>query len=163
VEGVHFRLDNGWESPREVGRRAAAGALSDIAAMGAEPGELYLVLGLPAGFADDQALELVRAAIALAADCGVLLAGGRVGAAPVLRVAATAVGWAEHERQLVGRDGARAGDLVGVTGRLGAAGAALALRSGRASAVKGDEAVLGRAGHPVPRLSEGRALARAGT
>src|ERR1019366_7666348 len=50
IEGVHFRLADGWASPAEVGHRAMAGALSDLAAMGAEAGEAYLVLGLPHDF-----------------------------------------------------------------------------------------------------------------
>ena len=66
VDGVHFRLREGWATPAEVGSRALAGALSDLAAMGAEPGEAYLVLGLPEGFGEEQALELVRGAEELA-------------------------------------------------------------------------------------------------
>src|ERR1700733_1018572 len=50
VEGVHFRLDEGWASAGEVGHRALAGALSALAAVGGDPGEAYVVLGLPAGF-----------------------------------------------------------------------------------------------------------------
>jgi thiamine-monophosphate kinase len=162
VQGVHFRLEDGWATPAEVGHRALAGALSDLAAMGADPGEAYLVLGLPANFGEEQALELVRAAGALAARTGTVIAGGDIVAAPVLMVSVTAVGWADSEEQLVGRDGALPGDLVGVTGRLGAAGLALAVMEGRAVGTAGVEAALERARRPLPRLSEGRALAAAG-
>ena len=161
VDGVHFRLADGWASAGEVGHRALAGALSDLAAMGADPGEAYLALGLPAGFTETQALELVRGAIALAVDTGTVIAGGDVVASPVLTVAVTAVGWAEREQRLVGRDGAVGGDLVGVTGRLGGAGAGLAVMAGRASST-GAEAALARARRPMPRLQEGGALAAAG-
>ncbi len=83
VEGVHFRLGEGWASPAEVGHRAMAGALSDLAAMGAEPGEAYLALGTAAGISSEQqALALVRAAGALAAASGTTIAGGDVVAAP---------------------------------------------------------------------------------
>ncbi len=161
VEGVHFRLAEGWATAGEVGHRALAGALSDLAAMGADPGEAYLALGLPAGFAEAQALELMRGAIALADETGTVIAGGDVVASPVLSVAVTAVGWAERDQPLVGRDGAVAGDLVGVTGRLGGAGAALAVMAGRA-APRDAGAALARARRPMPRLREGRALAGAG-
>jgi len=162
VEGVHFRLADGWATPAEVGRRALAGALSDLAAMGADAGEAYLALGLPAGFGEEEALELIRGAGALAAATGTSILGGDVVSAPALTVCFTVVGWADSADQLVGRDGALAGDMVGVTGRLGGAGAALAVMEGRASRSPAAEAVLARFSHPAPRLAEGRALAGAG-
>ncbi len=162
VEGVHFRLRDGWVTPRQVGHRALAGALSDLAAMGAEAGEAYLVVGLPAGFSEEQSLELVRGAESLAAQTGTTIAGGDVVSAPVLTVCVTVVGWAEKADELVGRDGAVAGDLVGVTGRLGGASAALAVLEGRVSPSPGAAAALARMREPAPRLAEGRALAAAG-
>jgi thiamine-monophosphate kinase len=162
VDGVHFRIAEGWRTSREVGRLALAGALSDLAAMGADPGEAYLLLGLPGDFSEEQALELVRGAKQLAEECDTLIAGGDVVSAPALTLSVTAVGWAERAEQLVGRDGALQGDLVGVTGTLGAAGAALAVMEGRAQAGAPAERLLARARNPTPRLAEGRALAQAG-
>src|SRR5271155_252166 len=135
VEGVHFRLADGWATPAEVGRRALAGALSDLAAMGADTG---------------------------AARTGPTILGGDVVSAPAVTVCFTVVGWADSADQLVGRDGALAGDIVGVTGRLGGAGAGLAVMEGRASRSPAAEAVLARISDPMPRLAEGRALAAAG-
>jgi thiamine-monophosphate kinase len=166
VEGTHFRLGRGRASTAEVGWRALASALSDLAAMGAEAGEAYLALGLPRGIGEQDALELVRSAAALARETGAQIAGGDVVTAPALSVSVTVVGWAKREQELVGRDGARAGDLVGVTGTLGAAAAALALHEAPAAVLDvaggAGAAVLARAREPWPRLKEGRALAAAG-
>jgi thiamine-monophosphate kinase len=162
VEGVHFRLGAGWSTPAEVGHRALAGALSDLAAMGAYAGEAYLMLGLPADLGQAGALELVRAARLLAEDSGTAIIGGDVVSAPALTISVTAIGWAERAEELVGRDGALSGDLIGVTGALGSAGAALAVMEGRAPRSAGGDAAIARAALPMPRLREGRALAEAG-
>ncbi len=75
VEGIHFRRE--WLSDEQIGHRALAAALSDLAAMGALPGEAYLVLGFPAGTdADTRCWELPAARGSLAARLGVTIAGG---------------------------------------------------------------------------------------
>jgi thiamine-monophosphate kinase len=162
VEGVHFRLDDGWATPAEVGHRALAGALSDLAAMGAEPGEAFISIGLPAGFAECDALALAAAADMLALRSGTAIAGGDVVASPVLSVSVAVTGWAEREEQLIGRSGACEGDVIGVTGELGASAAALAALEGRVPQSKAIEACVRRARAPEPRLVEGHALAAAG-
>jgi thiamine-monophosphate kinase len=162
VEGVHFHLDADWMSAREVGQRALASALSDLAAMGAEPGEAYLVLGLPSGLSERQALDIVAGAQQLAQLSATEILGGDVVSSPCLMIAVTVVGWAEHERQLIGRDGARPGDLVGVTGQLGGAGAALNILQRRVDSRLSAPELLDRLRRPTPRLAEGRALAASG-
>jgi thiamine-monophosphate kinase len=154
VDGVHFSLST--HSPADVGHKALATALSDLAAMGAGPGEAYVALALPPGF--EGALQLVDAMRALADELGVALAGGDVVSSPVLAVTVSVTGWSEAAERLVYRSGARPGDLVGVTGELGGSGAGLrALQRGETHGPLVD-----RHRRPQPLLAAGLALAAAG-
>lgn len=157
VDGVHFR--SAQLSGEEIGHRALAAALSDLAAMGVQPGEAYLALALPAETEIAYAVELARGAQALAGATGVTIAGGDVTRAPAVIVSFTVVGWTADPGAVIGRDGAMPGDLVASTGTLGGSGAGLAVLDGRA---RGPAALTARYARPEPRLAEGMALAAAG-
>jgi len=136
VEGVHFLLDRlTW---RELGFRAAAVNVSDLAASGALPEGLLVSLALPG------ATELadVLAFYEGIAESGVAVVGGDTTASPVVSISVTALGRSER---VPGRAGARPGDMLVVTGPLGGAGAAF--RDGRYL-------------RPPLRVDEGRDLAR---
>ena len=143
-----------------------AAALSDLAAMGAEAGEAYVSLALPPGMAADDALAAGRAMAALAERTGTTMAGGDVVAAGCLVITICVTGWADSEDELVGRDGARPGDLVGVTGDLGASAAGLLVLQGAAEAAGAEVAALDRLvlrhRRPEPLLAAGRLIAAAG-
>ena len=103
---------------------------------------------------------------AIAERAGATIAGGDVSSSATLTVTVTVVGWVADPGELVGRDGARAGDVVVVTGELGAAGAGLALLEGDAdgATLPADTraSLHERYARPQPRLAAGRALSRLG-
>jgi thiamine-monophosphate kinase len=164
VEGVHFR--RGQASLAQIGRKALATALSDLAAMGAEAGEAYVVLGAPTDLSEAECLELIDGIAALASATGTTLAGGDVSRAPVLTLAVTVVGHAPTPDLFVSRGGAQPGDSLVLTGEIGGAAAGLLLlkRPELANAVSPQTAARLRARQldPTARLAAGRALTLAG-
>jgi len=164
VEGVHFRRETA--TPEAIGRKALAAALSDLAAMGAIAGEAYVQLGLPEDIHEEEVLGLADGMAGVAASTGVEILGGDISRAPVVLAAVTVVGHAGSAGELVRRSGASVGDVVCVTGDLGAAGAGLVLLEdpGLADAIAADsaDAMRSRQLSPQPRLAAGRALAATG-
>jgi thiamine-monophosphate kinase len=162
VEGVHFSRDGAGLG--QLGSKALATALSDLAAMGAEPGEAYVVLTVPPDLDEEACLEAVDGMVALAEATGTTLAGGDVTRGPVLAFAVTVVGHASTAESFVRREGARPGDALLLTGELGGAAAGL-LAAGAAVPGLSDRnsaALARRQLEPLPRLAAGRALAAAG-
>ena len=135
VENVHFRLD--WLDWRALGFRAAAVNLSDLAACGATPQALLVTLAVPGSTLTADVIAFYEGL----AEVGVPVVGGDTTSAESVLISVTALG---HSARVPGRAGARPGDLLVVTGPLGAAG--VAFRAQRYAA-------------PPVRLEEGRALA----
>ncbi|MFL5616766.1 MAG: thiamine-phosphate kinase [Gemmatimonadaceae bacterium] len=153
VEHVHFRRE--WLTPREIGARAAAAALSDLAAMGATPAGLLLALGVPPAWRSElDALARGVGEVAAAALCPIV--GGNVTRAGELSLTITVLG---TSRRPLERAAARAGDALYVTGTLGGPGAALDALLRGATPRDVDRA---RFAAPTPRIAEGRWLAEHG-
>jgi thiamine-monophosphate kinase len=154
VEAVHFRLE--WMDHEEVGWRAAAAALSDLAAEGAEPAGLLAAVVVPASGTDAQLTALMSGVGAAGHSVGAPVIGGDLVSGPSWSIAVTVLGWTVRP---VGRSGARPGDELWVTGALGGARAALAAWR------RGDEPLPeARAAfvRPEPRINAGRWLAAHG-
>ncbi len=147
VDGVHVRRDT--HSPADIGHIALAVNLSDVAAMGATPVAALVGLGVPSDLTADAVDEIYAAMEHLAARHDMSVVGGDVSASPVLTLL---------------RSGGRAGDLLVVSGPLGASAAGLLLLHDPALAAGIPEADDLRHAHrrPVPRVDDGLHLAEAG-
>ncbi|MGQ9778550.1 MAG: thiamine-phosphate kinase [Bacillota bacterium] len=159
VEGRHFLRQH--ITPYQLGRKALAVNLSDIAAMGGTPRHVLVSIGLPPDLGVEFVEGIYEGMKGLAAATSVNIVGGDTVAAPVLTLDLTVLGEVESER-LVLRCGARPGDLLLVTGELGASAAGLALLlAAKKTAVPEEVARSLLAAHlePRPRLAEGRFLA----
>ncbi len=153
LEGVHFRRE--WLSLQEIGYRATIASLSDLAAVAAEPIGLLIAATIPAGIAES--IEMLADGIGIAArESGCPIVGGDLTGGDRISLTMTVLGAAASP---VGRDGARVGAGIWVTGRLGAPGAAVrALLAGELPSAEHYP----RFARPVARLAEARWLAEAG-
>ncbi len=168
VDGTHARLDLGdpLEAARAFGWRSVTTALSDLAACGAAPGEAYVALTVPRATPDAVLLALGDGLGEAARAFGVDVVGGDVTSGRHVVASVTVVGWLQESEQPLVRSGAEPGDLVGVTGALGLAGAGLALELSQArdGCVEPEASAALREAHrrPLPRTDVGARLREAG-
>ena len=148
AEGIHFRLD--WTSFSDLGYKAAAVNLSDLAALGAEAEGLLVALGAPAEAELEHVVELYEGLN----EAGVPVVGGDTTRTPSWFLSVTAFGWSER---VPGRAGARPGDVLVVTGPLGGSAAG---RYVLESELDGFDELIEAHRRPPLRLEEGRTLAR---
>jgi len=154
VDGVHFRRD--WLTPEEIGWRATASALSDLAAAAAVPAGMTVALTLPADFPESALLAVMRGVGDAAARAGCTVLGGDLTGGGTLSLTITVFG---HAARGVSRRGAQPGDGLWVTGTLGGARAGLlAFQDGRTP----PPAARAAFAHPHPRLAAGQWLAACG-
>ena len=153
VENVHFRRH--WLKPREIGYRAAAAALSDLAAMGAEPMGLLCALAMPESWRRD--LDAVAEGVGdAAAAAGAPILGGDTSRGSELVITCTVLGSA---RDPILRSTAQPGESLFLTGRLGGPFAALRMLEDGKEPVPAHRERFAR---PVPRVREGVWLAEQG-
>ncbi len=155
VEGIHFR--RAWSSARDIGHKALAVNLSDLAAMGATPRALLLSLALPPDYPLDDFDALLDGLLTLATSAKMPLVGGNITRSPGgLHIDVTAIG-AVRPRRVMRRAGARPGDRLFVTGALGAAAVGLV------SLAAGTDACVDAQRRPAPRLRTGTIVANTRT
>jgi thiamine-monophosphate kinase len=157
VEGVDFT--RAAMSLEDAGWRAMAANVSDLAAMGARPVLATVALGVPETTGVEEVIELYRGLAACAAHCKLAIAGGDLSRADALTIAIAVVGEVRASNAKT-RAGGRPGDVLAVTGALGAARAGLELTR-KPEPIPGDlkRRALHALRHPEPRVAEGRFLA----
>jgi thiamine-monophosphate kinase len=153
IENEHFREE--WITPFEIGARATAAALSDLAAMGARAESILVAFTVPDAWRE-RLIAIADGIAATLTPTGGRIIGGNISRGATFGITTTAIGSATR---VVRRSGARAGDRLLVTGRLGGPGQALRCwRDGTQPDAWSRE----RFAHPVPRLAEGEWFADAG-
>jgi len=162
IQDVHFSLDiPSWE---ELGWRAMAANLSDIAAMGGLPKYALVSLALPDNTEVDDVTALYRGMIELAQRFEVAIVGGDMSSAPLLVINITILGSTKsQDKHILTRSAAKVGEKVAVTGYLGGATAGLEMLTKNLQFDSEATASLKKAFlHPLPRIAEGRALVEQG-
>ena len=158
IQDVHF--PSGIAPWKELGWKALAINLSDIAAMGGIPGYALVSLALPNDTEVDDVTALYTGMIELAKQCGVAIIGGDISSAPLVAITITILGSTKNrDKHILTRSAAKPGELVAVTGYLGAAAAGLEMLTKKLQFNPEATACFNRAFlHPYPRIAEGQLL-----
>ena len=159
VEGIHFTRDTTpW---RELGWKAVAANISDVASMGGQPTYALITLGLPPETVVADIEEMYRGVLEIADEFGMAVVGGDIVGSPVIFITTALTGVTGSAPML--RSNARPGDSVAVTGYVGSSGGGLKLMLEEPGAA-GDSADYLRGAHrrPVPAVRQGRLLSKAG-
>ena len=160
IQDVHFPA--GTASWPELGWKALAVNLSDIAAMGGTPRYALVSLALPPDTEVDDVTALYTGMLKLAKQHGVTIIGGDISRAPLVIITVTVLG-GNPKKQILTRSSAKAGELVAVTGNLGAAAAGLEMLNKKLKFETKAAARFRQAFFkPTPRLTEGRLLVEQG-
>ncbi len=161
IQGIHFSLDiTPW---KELGWKALAINLSDIAAMGGVPKYALVSLAVPDDTEVDDVTDLYQGMIELAQQFGVAIVGGNISSSPIVAINITVFGNARSQDKLLTRSGAKVGDKVAVTGYLGAATAGWEMLTKGLQIDPEASAFLKSAFlHPYPRIAEGQLLVDTG-
>ncbi len=160
IQGVHYNpAITPWQ---EAGWKALAVKLSDIAAMGGIPRYALVSLALPTDTEVDDVKNLYTGMLKLAKQYGVTIIGGDISNAPLVAISITILG-SSPTKQILTRAAAQPGEMVAVTGRLGAAAAGLeVLSKGRKLDPEAATRLKNAFLHPTPRIAEGRLLVEQG-
>ncbi|HET9896199.1 MAG TPA: thiamine-phosphate kinase [Streptosporangiaceae bacterium] len=147
IEGRHFRAD--WSSAADIGHKAAARNLADVAAMGATPAALLVAFAGPGKLEVSWVTDLAAGIASEGAAAGASVAGGDTSSSDKVMIAITALGELAG-RTPVRRSGARPGDVIAVAGRLGSAAAGYALLAAGMSAAAPGAGLTGQAATMAP-------------
>jgi thiamine-monophosphate kinase len=160
VESIHF--DRRLSAPADIGWKALAVNLSDVAAMGGTPRLALLSLGLPDAIEAGEVHELIDGFLSLAADARVALAGGNITRSPGPLIVDVTVSGFARRRHVLTRSGGQPGDDLYVTGEVGSAAAGLAYwkDTKEAKELPGIDACVARHRRPEPRVRVGTLLGR---
>lgn len=156
IEGTHFRA--GWLAPEELGWRATAAALSDLAAVAARPLGVLTSVAVPAEWPEEHFVDLMEGVGHAARSVGAVVWGGDLVRADRVAIDVMVAGRIDGEP--VRRGGAQVGDELWVTGALGGPFRAVAAWNAGAEP---EETARARFAHPVPRVAEALWLKERGT